>query len=118
MIVLHLIDPGGPGGGPCTLKALAEAARRIGSVRPRVLVIGSAADERLARRCGVEVAGALRPPLRVAALGLRALRAYLRATDQGPGRAAIVHAWTPSTTRLALRAVGPERLLRHQHTFL
>ena len=63
MKVLHLIDPGSPGGGACTLQLLAEAVDRLRSVDSDVLVIGNRAHRDLAYRCGVPVTGVLSPPI-------------------------------------------------------
>jgi hypothetical protein len=61
--VLHLIDPGAAGGGPCTLRLLGDLVRQLDSLQHDVLLIGTADHVRLAERCGVKIAGYVCPPM-------------------------------------------------------
>ena len=62
MRVLHIIDPGSPGGGACTLQLLSEPLTRLTSVDQDVLLIGTGWHADLARRCGVEPTGRITAP--------------------------------------------------------
>ncbi len=62
MRILHLIDPAAPGGGPCTLKLLAETLTRVAG-RHDVLIAGTTDHIALARRCGLAPLGRIRAPL-------------------------------------------------------
>jgi hypothetical protein len=104
--VLHLVDPSGPGGGPCTLKAAAELISAAHLVRHDVLVVGSASHAALARRCGLRPRGRLGAPLNQPALALGALRGLLRGERRGALPHDLVHAWTLRGAVAALRAGG------------
>jgi hypothetical protein len=102
--VLHLIDPGSPGGGGCTLQLLAEAvaspvAPEGDAIEHDVIVVGTRCHERAAQRCGVGVAG------RVARRGWRALRRAVGAREDAGGVYDVVHGWTLEAGRLATVAL-------------
>lgn len=113
--VLHLIDPGSPGGGACTLHLLAEVMQRLTSLHHDAVIIGTRRHLDLAQRCGVEPLGHLCvPPL----AGGRTLRRLLDTLESARGPYRIVHAWTaraavlatlaaPQLPRLATLHVGP-----------
>ncbi|MGI9014240.1 MAG: glycosyltransferase [Phycisphaerales bacterium] len=121
MRVLHIIDPGSPGGGACTLQLLAEPLARLNSVHQDVLLIGTARHEMLARRCGVAPIGRLNTPRNepmLAGIMGRAFRDLVELYESRNGRYDIIHTWTarstlltavatPSHARLATLAVGP-----------
>jgi hypothetical protein len=118
---LHLIDPGNPGGGACTLRLLADAQARLTSVDHVVLLIGNRRHEDLARRCGAAPAGRLAPPLNQPALAApfsRAFRRFVDRHERAGGAFDVVHAWSarsailagaalPSHRRLATLSLGP-----------
>lgn len=104
MRVLHLIDPGSPGGGACSLRLLAEPMRRLTSVFQQALVIGHAGHERLARRCGVPVIGHLCPPRSLPWAGTDALRTLVQHAFMRREGYDILHAWTPRAALLAAHA--------------
>jgi len=51
--VLHLLDPEGCGGGPCTLRLAAAFIRATADLRHQVVILGGNSSSRLAERCGV-----------------------------------------------------------------
>lgn len=103
MRVLHVIDPRSPDGGPCTLRLLAEVARRL-DAQHDVLVIGGREDVDLAVRCGVDVAGSICPSRALPWAGARALRQAGVAVARTRSRADLVHAWTARSGALATAA--------------
>lgn len=118
MRVLHLIDPGSPGGGGCTLALLGEAVHRLNTVDHRVLVIGNRRRADLARRCGVRPDGQLSAPLGMPVLARQAAKRLRHAFEQSTHEFDIIHAWTvrsallamlafPKTRCLATMAIGP-----------
>ena len=111
MRVLHLIDPGSPGGGACTLQLLAEPLSRLNSVRQDVLIIGHERHEQLARECGVEPTGRLTAPFNQPALAGFAgatLKHYIRVSEEARGQYDLIHTWTSRSTLLAAMA-APNR---------
>ena len=120
--ILHLIEPGSPGGGPCTLALLAGLRACRPDFAGDVLAIGGADDVAFARRCGIEVTGAIAPPVRWPALVMRGARRSIRNLEVESGRYDVIHAWTlggaalaalaaPGRRRVATVSVGPERSL-------
>ncbi len=95
MRILHLIDPAAPGGGPCTLKLLAETLTRVGG-RHDVLIVGTTDHVALARRCGLKPLGRIRAPLNRPALARSAIRRVLLHRERHGGRYDLIHAWTLS----------------------
>jgi glycosyltransferase involved in cell wall biosynthesis len=107
MRVLHLIDPGSPGGGACTLRLLAEPLARLRSVAQDVFVVGTRAHADLARRCGVRVTGVIPAPINQPALARRALRRAVRHRERS-GPYDVIHAWTLASAGLA-EVAAPDR---------
>jgi glycosyltransferase involved in cell wall biosynthesis len=116
--VLHLVDPGSPGGGGCTLRLLAEPLQRLRSIDQDVLILGTRAHADLARRCGVRVSGVVPAPLRVPVMARRGLARAIAMLEHAAGRYDLIHAWTvPAAAlaavaarqcrRVATAAVGP-----------
>lgn len=104
--VLHLVDPGSPGAGACTLRLIAGAVERITSIRQSVLVIGNGGHLRLAERCGLTPIG--RVPA-VAGRTTSARSAVLRAIEsleREHGRFQVIHAWSASACTLASLVSG------------
>ncbi len=95
MRILHLIDPAAPGGGPCTLKLLAETLSRVGG-RHDVLIAGTSEHLALARRCGLTPLGRIRTPLNRPTLARSAIGRVLRHRERFGGRYDLIHAWTTS----------------------
>src|SRR6185503_10149998 len=104
MRVLHLIDPGSPGGGACTLRLLAEPVHRLNSVRQDVLIIGTTRHEALARRCGVPTIGRLCPPRSIPWAGADSLRHIIQLAFMQKRGYDLLHAWTPRSALLAAHA--------------
>ncbi len=104
MHVLHLIDPGSPGGGACTLRLMAAPVERLTSVRHHVLVVGAQRHLDLAARCGVEADGVLPAPARIPLFGYRSLRRVIAAYEAAYGPIDLIHAWTARTAMLAIAA--------------
>jgi len=104
--VLHLIEPGAPGGGGCVLRLLAEPLARLRSVEQDVIILGTRAHADLAARCGVDVTGVLTPPVGHAALARRALTRTMRIYERAHGRYDVIHAWTPQSAMLATMAAA------------
>jgi glycosyltransferase involved in cell wall biosynthesis len=105
--VLHLVDPGSPAGGPCTLRLLGDllesrAATGDGAACD-VALVGNAAHLDLAQRCGVRPRYHLRAALNAPLLALGELRRILRRADP---HYATIHAWSPATVVLAAFAGG------------
>lgn len=111
MRVLHLIDPGSPGGGACTLRLLAEPLDRLGSVEQDVLVLGTRDHVELAARCGVAPRGQLGIPTAAPAAALAGLRRFIAAYERANGPYDIVHAWSPRAAMLASLAAGERHRL-------
>lgn len=114
MRVLHLIDPGSPGGGACTLQLLSEPLQRLNSVRQDVILIGHERHEQLARDVGVVPTGRLSPPANEPALAGfagSALKAIIREYEAVQGRYDIIHTWTARSTLLAAMAAPNRRRL-------
>ncbi len=107
MRILHLIDPAAPGGGPCTLKLLAETLTRVGG-RHDVLIAGTTDHLALARRCGLTPLGRIRAPLNRPTLARSAIRRVLRHRERRGGRYDLIHAWTTSAAASVVR-VTPRR---------
>jgi hypothetical protein len=116
--VLHLADPGTPGGGATTLHLLGEVVQRLNSIRHNVLLVGSRGHADLARRCGVEPLGRMSVPRQVPMAGRRSLVRFLEDHESACGRFDLIHAWTaraavlasmaaPDRKRLGMLAVGP-----------
>jgi glycosyltransferase involved in cell wall biosynthesis len=106
--VLHLIDPGSPGGGACTLQLLGDALSRIRSVHQEVALIGTAAHAVMAQRCGVQPAMRLAPSLRLAVTAYRSVRRWLHGREREAGPFDLLHAWTAQAAVLATM-LGPTR---------
>ncbi|MCA9286616.1 MAG: hypothetical protein KDA22_15430, partial [Phycisphaerales bacterium] len=109
--ILHLVDPGSPGGGACTLRLLAEAVERIPSVTQCVLVVGNAEHAALASRCGLRPAGRVSPPAGATALARRAVVRALPMLEREHGRFDIVQAWTANAATLATLVAGDRHRL-------
>ncbi|TVQ50912.1 MAG: glycosyltransferase [Phycisphaerales bacterium] len=118
MRVLHLIDPGSPGGGASTLHLLEEVTSRLRSAQHDVLILGHRAHRELAERCGVRTIGELSSPTFFPKSGRRALRTLLQVRAAAGIRYDLIHTWTaratllasvtaPETKRLATLFVGP-----------
>jgi hypothetical protein len=107
--VLHLVDPGSPGGGGCTLRLIAEPMERLGSVEQDLLILGGRAHVELAQRCGVEPTGSIAPPLGHPAMAQRALRRTVRVLERSREPYDVIHAWTPRAAMLALMAATEHR---------
>lgn len=112
MRVLHVVDPGSPGGGACTLQLMAAPLARLTSVRQDVLLVGNGRHERLAERCGVPVTGRLtaprHQPVMAGFLG-GAFRRFVRSREEVFGRYDLVHAWTARSALLAAIAAPARR---------
>ncbi|MCP3905395.1 MAG: glycosyltransferase [Planctomycetes bacterium] len=110
MRVLHLVDPGSPGGGACTLRLMAEPMTRLRSIEQDVIVIGHRGHVELAVRCGVRPVGAIAPTLGLSLSAQRALRRAIAERERRQGRYDVIHAWTLSSAALA-RTAAPGRAL-------
>jgi len=111
MRVLHVIDPGSPGGGACTLQLLSEPLARLTSVDQHVLLIGTDRHDALARRCGVEPTGRITAPSNepiLAGFAGQAFREFLATYEAAFGSYDIIHTWTARSTLLTT-AVAPRR---------
>ncbi|HRQ74869.1 MAG TPA: hypothetical protein PK098_03010 [Phycisphaerales bacterium] len=108
---LHLIDPGSPGGGACSLSLLAAVQSRIGSIEHDVLILGTRRHVDLAKRCGVKPTGSLSAPLHVPGFGRRGLARFIHEREHGRGRYDFIHAWTPRAATLAMLAAPHHRRL-------
>ncbi len=114
MRVLHPIDPASPGGGPCTLKLLAEVLSLCAGRRDEihdVVIIGNSGHAAMARRCGVTVSERISAALNRPVLGRRALRALLKARAQGGAGYDLLHAWTLSSAVAAAMVAGRRPVL-------
>ena len=117
--VLHLIDPGLPGGGGCTLKLLADVATRLTDVRHDLIIIGNAGHLDLARSMGLRPIALLPPPPKVARFASRTFRGVVSELERRRGRYDLIHGWTqrsaemcgkalPGRKRLTTLALGPD----------
>lgn len=98
MKVLHLIDPSGAGGGPCTMRLAAEAISAVDQAIHDVLVLGTGVHVERARQCGLDPIGSVSLRGRVAPTVGRIIECYERTTV--PYGA--VHAWTARAAGIAL----------------
>lgn len=106
--VLHVIDPGSPGGGSCTLRLLAEPLERIRSISQDVLILGTRAHAALARRCGVDPTGRLAYPAGLPTAGRSALRNMVAHYEAAGQPYDLIHCWSIRAALLAMTAL-PER---------
>jgi glycosyltransferase involved in cell wall biosynthesis len=105
-VVLHIIDPGSPGGGACTLHLLADLIRTLPEIDHRVMIVGDSQHVELARRCGLSPDGWMCPVRNLPMSGCRDLRRYVHAMLASGTQVDLLHAWTPRTSILA-RLVAP-----------
>ncbi|MCH7797881.1 MAG: glycosyltransferase [Planctomycetes bacterium] len=110
MRILHLIDPAGPGGGPCTLKLLAETVSRAAGHHD-VVVFGTGEHLDLARRCGITPRGRIGAALNRPVLARAALATLLNAGQRSGGRYDLIHAWTLGSAVAAVRAARGQPVL-------
>ncbi len=110
MRILHLIDPAAPGGGPCTLKLVAETLTRVGG-RHDVLIAGTTDHIALARRCGLAPLGRIRAPLNRPTLARAAISRVVRHRERCGGRYDLIHAWTLSAAASAVRVAAGRPVL-------
>lgn len=117
--VLHLIDPGLPGGGSCTLKLLADTVSRLSDVRHDLIIIGNAGHVEMARSMGLRSIVLLPPPPKIARLRSRTFRSVIGELERRCGRFDLIHSWTqrsavmcgktlPRRKRLTTLAIGPD----------
>ncbi len=114
MRVLHLIDPASPGGGPCTLKLLAETMSRAAGRRDEihdVVIIGNSGHLATARRCGITTSQRIGATLNRPVLGCRALAALLAARARDGAGYDLLHAWTLSSAVAAALVAGRRPVL-------
>jgi len=109
--ILHLADPEWPGGGPCALRMLAHATRRLTHDRHETIVLGNAAALDLARRCGVDAVGNVALPAGMAPLARRALSRAVVALEERGGPFSIVHAWSSRAALLCDAVASAERVV-------
>jgi len=109
--ILHLIDPASPGGGPGTLRLVAEALARTVGADHDVLIVGNSRHLRLARRCGLKARGRLGAPLNRPSLARSGLRSYLAASEAVGRGYDLLHAWTLSAAGLGIREAAGRPLL-------
>lgn len=109
MRILHLIDAGAAGAGPCSLRLLADAVSRLEGIEHQVVVIGGGTHLALAHHCGVGAVGAVMPPTRFPARPPGGLRRLVR-PRRGGAAFDLIHAWTARAAALAALA-APRRPL-------
>lgn len=110
MRILHLIDAGSPGAGPCSLRLLADSVKRLEGIHHEVVVVGSGAHLALAHRCGVGAVGAVMPPTRLAARPPGGFRRLVARRPRAGTGFDLIHAWTGRCAALAALA-APRRPL-------
>lgn len=106
MRVLHLIDPGTPGGGATTLHLLAEVTRRLSSVRHHSILFGSRAHAGLAERCGLAGFGRMCMPRQIPMAGRRSLSRLIAAQEIAHGPFDLIHSWDSRSVVLAALAAA------------
>jgi hypothetical protein len=109
--ILHVIDPGSPGGGACTLRLMAGPVNRITSAHHDVVVLGTRNHVNLARRCGIEPAGVIPLSERFPIAARHALRRWINTYGQRSDQYDIIHAWTARAAWLLSLAVPDQRRL-------
>ncbi len=109
--ILHIVDPGTPGGGGCTLRLVADLVGRMEGARHEVMVLGTHAHGRLARRCGLRPLAVIAPPLGEPALARGLLARAVRRLEAEAGRFDLVHAWTLRAAAGVARGLPHRRLV-------
>jgi hypothetical protein len=92
--VLHLIDPGSAGGGPCAMHMHSELVAQLNDDQHDVLVLGTQRDVLHAQACGVAVDGQFCPPRFAALAGRKGLARSVATMQQHRGEYDVVHAWS------------------------
>ena len=110
MRILHLIDAGSPGAGPCSLRLLSDTVKRLEGIDHEVVVVGSGTHLALAHRCGVGAVGAVMPPTRLPARPSGGFRRLVARPPRAGAGFDLIHAWTGRCAALAALA-APRRPL-------
>lgn len=124
--VLHLIDPGLPGGGGCTLKLLADVAARQTDVRHDLVIIGNSGHLDLVRSMGLQPIALLPPPPNAARFAYRTFRGAVGELERRRGKYDLIHSWTqrsavmcgktlPGRSRLTTLAIGSDHAWGVKH---
>ena len=95
--VLHLLDMPAPSARPSTLAQLALVIRAASDYEHVVMLIGTAAHERLAQHLGISHLYRIAAPFHRAVLALPTLRRQVKRM----GRPGLVHAWSPGAAQAA-----------------
>jgi hypothetical protein len=107
--ILHVIDPGSPGGGSCTLRLLAGAISGIDHAEHDLVILGTRRHAEHARRCGLEPIGLIPLSEQFPAAARHALSRWLAAFEHRSGAYDIIHAWTARSVFLASLAAPTHR---------
>lgn len=117
--VLHVIDPGSFGAGPCTLALMGQTLARRAAAQRQAIVMGTEARAAMALQCGVQAARHVPASMTLPWPAARALRRAVDDIESRSGRVDLVHAWTgrsaiiaalavPHVPRLSTPQIGPE----------
>jgi glycosyltransferase involved in cell wall biosynthesis len=101
--IIHLIDPGSPGGGACTLAELAALSQHSHGMRHETVVLGARGHEVLARRCGVQPLARLAIPAHLPPVARKVVGRFIDGAA-ARGRIEAVMAWSPRSAWLAANA--------------
>ncbi|MFO0874853.1 MAG: glycosyltransferase [Phycisphaerales bacterium] len=101
--VLHLLDPGSAGGGPCSLHLAAAVVAGVQELDHDAVVLGTRSHAELARHCGVASRGNIPIPAGRSDLARAALRRVVHAIES-TGPVDLIHAWTGRAAALAADA--------------
>ncbi len=105
MKILHLVDPGNPGGGAMTMRLLADTVAELPQCQHHVFLLGSQWHLNLAQRCGLDPLGTIAPSHFLPYVRQHCLRRILQTYQTKYGKYDCVHCWSLRAASLSHRAL-------------